>query len=73
MEEEDGKKNKKQVEKHFFLKVVGDGLGTLVGYEMTPKNNFALVMTNIFFFKIKRYGYGSIRINLIELLRAFSN
>ena len=28
-----------KIEKHFFLKVVGDGLGTLVGVPIAPKKS----------------------------------
>ena len=71
MEEYDGRKKSKTKKSWInkVLKDVGDGLGTLVGYEMTQKINSDLVTTN--FFRIKWYGYGSIRTSLIKLLRAF--
>ena len=38
LEEEDGKKKaRKKVNKKLFLKVAGDGLGTLMGVQRAPK------------------------------------
>ena len=43
--EEDGRRGWKKEKNQKKITVVGDGLGTLVGYEMAKKNNSNLVTT----------------------------
>ena len=63
--------------KNNFLKVVGDGLGTLVGVPMAPKKIDPTKNYNFFrptcFLVIERYGYQSIRTDLIKLSRLVLN
>ena len=73
MEDDGRKKSRKKTTNTFFLKVVGDHLGTIGGlpmaqqkFESHQNNNFCRPKKSLV---IERYGYQSIRTDLIKLSR----